>query len=301
MNEMDNRAEFDDEINLLDYLGVLQRHGKMIVILVAVSVVTTTIYSFLATEIFEARAVIMPANQQAEQGGMGAIAAQFGISPPSTSNAAEVVSLLESNILMERVIDNHNLMPVLFTKEEIAVMPAESRDWEGIRYLKNKIFKINTVSGPGIGRNKLPQGVIELTVEFKDPKKAAAILTSILTELTDYMSSEAKRVAETNKAYLESLIDKNADPLIRQKIYSLIARQIETSMMAEVKENFAFKILDPPKVPDERIRPKRAKNVILAFVIAVFAAVFAAFVREYVHNIRKGEGTAKEGKGEYAE
>jgi len=292
MNEMDTRAEFDDEINLLDYVRVLQRHGKLIVIIVAVSVVAAMIYSFFATEIFEARAVIMPANQQAEQGGMGTIAAQFGIAPPSTSNAAEVVSLLESNILMERVIDNHNLMPVLFTKEEIAGMPAESRGWEGIRYLKKKIFTVN---------NKMTQGVIELTVEFKDPKKAATILTSILTELTEYMSSEAKRVAETNKTYLESLIDKNADPLIRQKIYSLIARQIETSMMAEVKENFAFKILDPPKVPDERIRPKRAKNVILAFVISLFAAVFAAFFREYVQNIRMDEGTAKEGKGKYAE
>jgi uncharacterized protein involved in exopolysaccharide biosynthesis len=131
------------------------------------------------------------------------------------------------------------------------------------------------------------EGVIELSVEFKDPEVSARILNYILAELTDYMSSEAKRVAETNKEYLESLIIKNADPLIKQKIYSLIARQIEKSMMAEVKENFAFKILDPPKVPDRKIKPRIIMNIALSFIIALFVAVLVAFITEYIGNVKK--------------
>ena len=115
----------------------------------------------------------------------------------------------------------------------------------------------------------------------------------MLTELTNYMSSEAKRVAETNRKYLETLIDKNADPLIRQKIYSLIAKQIEISMMAEVKENFAFKVIDPPKVPDMRIKPKRTKMVLLAFITSLFAGIFIAFFMEYVENVKARERDGK--------
>ncbi len=92
------------------------------------------------------------------------------------------------------------------------------------------------------------------------------------------MSSEARRVATINQKYLEEQLGKTADPLIKQKIYNLIAQQLETSMMAEVKENFAFKVIDPPKVPDKRIKPKRIQMVLLSFVIVhLYGCVFSIF------------------------
>jgi len=94
---------------------------------------------------------------------------------------------------------------------------------------------------------------------------------------------------------LEEQLQKTADPLIRQKIYNLIAQQLETAMMAEVKENFAFKIIDPPKVPDRKIKPKRALMVVLSFSLALFMGVFIAFFMEYLERIRK------RGRGEESE
>jgi len=274
---MENREEYDDEINLLDYLNVIKKRKNLIVIIVVVCVVIAVIYSLLATRIYQSKAVIMPVAQQSEQGGMSAIAAQFGLSTPSTSNVSELINLLKSNILMERVIKKNDLLSVFFKKEELKNIPDDIKTWKGIRTLKG-VFSVND--------NKR-EGIIELSAEFKDPKIAKDIINYMLTELTNYMSSEAKRVAETNRKYLETLIDKNADPLIRQKIYSLIAKQIEISMMAEVKENFAFKVIDPPKVPDRRIKPKRTQTVILAFIISLFAGIFIAFFMEYVENVKK--------------
>ena len=110
---MENKEE-NDEINLLDYVNVLKKHKKLILIMVTISVLTTGIISFLSPKIYEARAVIMPATQSREQGGMSAIAMQFGISTPPTSNVSELVSLLNSNILMEKVIKRFNLIPLFF-------------------------------------------------------------------------------------------------------------------------------------------------------------------------------------------
>jgi uncharacterized protein involved in exopolysaccharide biosynthesis len=74
--------------------------------------------------------------------------------------------------------------------------------------------------------------------------------------------------------------------LIKQKIYSLIAQQIETSMMAEVKENFAFKVIDPPMTPDKKIKPARTVMVVLAFMMALFIGVFTAFFLEYLEKAK---------------
>lgn len=273
---MQEKEECCDEINLLDYINILARHKKLIIFTVVIAVTATAIISFLSPRIYEAKAVIMPVVQSQEQSGMSAIALQLGIASNQASNASELFSLLQSNILMERVIIKNNLVPVFFG-EEATGKKVNDQIWDGIRYLKNTIYK---------ARDNKRDGIIELSVEFKDPEISARILTYILTELTDYMSSEAKRVADTNKKYLESLIDKNSDPLIKQKIYAMIARQIEISMMAEVKENFAFKILDPPKTPDMKIRPRITMNIMLSFIMSLVGGICLAFIMEHIKSTK---------------
>lgn len=273
---MENRKDIGDEINLLDYLNVLKKHKKIIIIIVAISVLTTGIVSLLMTKIYEAKTVIVPATQQNSSPGMSALVAQFGISPLlPANNAAETVNLLKSKILMGKIIKNHDLLPVLLEKNPKGKTENE-KTWMGIRALMG----ITTVD------YKQKDNVIELSVQFKDPKIAADIVNYYLTELTEHMSSETKRVALTNKKYLESELNATSDPFIKARIYNLIAQQIETAMMAEAKENFAFKVLDPPKVPDKRIKPKRRQMVMMSFAVSLFLGIFIAFFREHLEKVK---------------
>lgn len=272
---METQTEtYEDEINLLDYVKVILRNKMLICSIISIVVVVTIIVSFVMTPLYEAKAVIAPAVKTGEPSGAGLLVAQFGISAPTSSSMSEIVNLLKSNVLKEEVIRKHNLLPVFFTERSLRGKSESQKTWKGIRYLQNTL-KIS----PNQKDNS-----IQVSIQFKDPKIAADIVNYTLLELTDHMSNEARRVADTNKQYLESQIDKTADPFIRTKIYSLIAQQIETAMMAEVKENFAFKILDPPRTPDKKIKPKRTQMVIIAFLVSLFLGVFIAFGNEYWRN-----------------
>ena len=66
----------------------------------------------------------------------------------------------------------------------------------------------------------------------------------------------------------------------------MIAQQIETSMMAEVKENFAFKILDRPKVPDQKVKPKRSLMVLVSLVASFLLSLFFAVFLEYLEKVK---------------
>jgi capsular polysaccharide biosynthesis protein len=224
--------------------------------------------------------------------------------------------LLKSNILRERIIKEYNLLPVLFSKqwdEEkktwkkgggfslnpltwiskliAAVKPADKKAikkepgvpdmWDGLRALDGAV-KIN---------NNIKEKSITISIQFDDPVIATNIANYFIATLNNHMSSEAKRVAAINKKYLEEQLLLNSDPLIKQKIYTMIAQQVETAMMAEVKENFSFKVIDPPMVPDKKIKPKRAQMVVLSFVVSLFLAVFVVFALEYLekNNILKGK------------
>lgn len=317
----------EDEINLLDLWRVIWKRKILISLLVVTSVFGTGLYSLHMKDIYSSTVVITPINSKEGGGGLSALAQQFGglpgISLPGSSSSSEIVNLLKSNILRERVIKSYNLLPILFPerwdeekgawkKEEksglnlnpsiliqkavAAIKPkiqnpkTKTQDqnggspttWDGLRSL-NGIVKVN---------NNAKDNTISVSIEYYDPEMAAKMVDYILTALNDHMRGESKRVAQANRKFLEEQLGMTADPLIRQKIYSLIASQIETAMMSELKENFAFKVIDPPRVSDVKIKPNRSQMFMLSFVAALFAGVFVAFFLEYINKVRsQGEET----------
>ena len=266
--------EIDEEINLLDYWRVIQKRWRLIVAMVIVAVLATGVISLVMTTIYRATAVITPVDRQDNKGGRFSLVAQQlgglpGIAMPGTTSASEIVSLLKTKVLRKEVIERYHLLPELFFNE-----------WDGIRMLNGMVSVHHATM----------ENMITLSVEYHNPEKAANIVNYFLTTLNEHMSSESKRVAETNKRYLEEQLKGSTDPLLKQRIYNLIAQQIETAMVAGVKENFAFKVIDPPMVPDTRIRPKRKQMVLISLVLSLFSGIFIAFVLEYVEKTRAAGG-----------
>lgn len=278
MNEMKKEERYEDEINLFDIARVILKHKGLIIKTVIIVTVLTVIVSLIMTKVYESKAVLIPveAEQQGggmmNMGGMGAVAAQFGIAMPQSSNVAEIVSLLKSDILMQKILEKHNLYNVLFKPKELRGMNENEKTWKGIRLLKESILKVT--------ENK-KESIITVSAQYKDPVIAEKIASATIKELTERMTGEAKRVADANRVYLESQVNAAADPYIRTNIYGLIARQIQTAMLAEAKENYAFKVLDPPRVPYKKIKPKRAQMVIIAFVVSLFLGTLLAFGKEH--------------------
>ena len=267
-----------DEISLLDYLKAVSRHKLLIILIVVISVIGTGIVSFRMTPIYEAKAVIIPAGVLSRDQGATTsfFATQFGIAPPTTPASVEIVNLLKSNVLREKLLKKYDLLPLFFGNGQTQNMTENQLVWQGLRYLQAATI---------VNFNQ-KDNLITLSFRYKDPDKAAQIVGYTLSELNNHMASEAKRVADTNKYYLEAQLDKAADPFIKAKIYGLIAQQIETSVMAEVKENFAFKVLDPPRVPDAKIGPKRVQMVEVAFLLSLGVGILAAFNREYLRTLK---------------
>jgi uncharacterized protein involved in exopolysaccharide biosynthesis len=142
--------------------------------------------------------------------------------------------------------------------------------------------------------NNVKDKTITIMVEFDDPVMAENIVNYFLAALNDYMSSEAKRVAQTNRKYLQQQLEQTADPYIKQKIYNLIAQQIETSMMAEVKENYAFRVLDPPRAPDRKLKPNRAQMVFISLLASLLIGAGIAVFLDYWEKM-KDQNSSKYG------
>jgi uncharacterized protein involved in exopolysaccharide biosynthesis len=302
-----------DELSLLDYWQVIWKGKALIILIVMITVFSTGILLLFMPNIYQATAIITPVDNTEKEGKISSMLAQqfgqqFGSILPNSSSASEIVNLLNSNIVREKVIQNYNLLPLLFHErwdEERKVWKEESFLWLK-KFLRSsdgedtKRGGRKESSNPEIWdalrelqeivtvKNNLKENMISISAEFWNPEMAAKIVKYLIATLNDHMCSEAKRVATVNMKYLMDQVSKNPDPYIKQKIYALIAHQIETSMMAEVKENFAFKVIDPPKEPDRKVKPKRALQVMLAFVVSLFLGIFVVFSKEHFKRIKAG-------------
>ncbi len=313
-NEICEKQDFqDDEIDLLELAKTVWQGRKLIAWIVAGCTLATIIISLLMTNIYTATAVLKPVSPQSSTSRMTSLASQFGglanlagIAMPSSASSTEIVSLLESNVLKKEVIEQYNLLPVLFPdnwdeekktwkKPGISLNPltyiAKLRPADpkmpkkepGVPDIRDGIRALDNIINVNYN---MKEDIITLTVNFPDASIAAQIADQYITALNDHMSLEAKRIAITNREYLEKQLQETNDNLVQQKIYNLIAEKIETMMMAEVKEGFAFKVLDPPMTPDKKSKPKRSQMVILAFIVSLFLGVFIVFAKEYIKKIK---------------
>ncbi len=301
----------EDEIDLLELAKTIWKGRKLIIWTALALTLTTVVISLFMTNIYTARAIIKPTSQSQSGSKLSALAGQFGglaslagIAMPSSASSTEIVALLESNILKKEVIENYQLLPVLLPDQwdersktwkqpGISLNPlkliskitsGESNKEQGILYMWDGIRKLEDIVNVNYN---VKEDIITISVDFPDPEMAAKIVNYFIITLNEHMSSDAKRMALVNREYLEKQIQETSDPIVRQKIYNLIADKIEMMMMAEVKEGFAFKILDPPMAPDKKSKPKRAQMAVVAFILSLFIGGFAVLFKEYMRKIKE--------------
>ena len=304
---MDNNKS-GKEINLIEYCSIVWRRKAVVAGIVIAGSIIAIAVSLVTPDIYRAGAVITPVKSQDASmgGGSSTLSQQFGglsgITLPDSGSTAEIISLLGSNILREKVLQRNGVMQMIFAerwdadkkewrggerssslfdrgKSLLRPSPsaAASGDglaptvWEGIRKLKDMVSVVQSAR----------DNTITISADSLRPETSAKMVGFILDTLNEHMSAEAQRVARINRAYLEAQLNSASDPIIRQKIYGLVARQIEMDMMSEVKENFAFKVIDPPMVPDQRISPRRSRMVVAGVAASLIVGLFAAFLFDF--------------------
>lgn len=313
----ENTLNSKEEVRIFVYWRMIKRWRKHIIVFVSACVFFTIIVSLSITNIYSAKAKIIPVSAKGINGGgiaaslMQQVGGLPGISLPESASETEIITLLKSITLREEIINSYNLLPVLFPerwdnktktwrKNSASIFnpfflfkrfralfgSAEKKSpdheygvptiWDGLRKLDKTVSIVSNRK----------ENNITISVEAEDPVLAAQMVGYFLAALNEYMSDEAKRVAGINRKYLEEQLRQTADPYIQQKIYNMISQQIETSMMAEVKENFSFKVLERPKAPDKKIRPKRSLMVLISLVVSLLLAGFFVSFMAYLESLK---------------
>jgi len=285
-NNKHNDVVEDDEINLLDYLRVVYKFRRMIVLICLIAVVTTAIASLLLPKVYAATASVVPPLDilQRESG----IANRFGAMKSSilseaigvTSIANMYAGILKSRAVTGRIVDRFNLMNVY---------EAEYRNG-AIETLKgNTAIDVSN------------EGIVRVTVEDTDPNRAAAMANAYVTELDKQNKRLSSGQATSKRVFLESRLREIEQELsnienipakqaqIKEMLYELLSRECELARIEEAKSMPTIQVLDEAVVPEKKSKPKRRQMVMLSGVASLFFAIFIAFGREYFTKVKETE------------
>ncbi|MCC2606102.1 Wzz/FepE/Etk N-terminal domain-containing protein [Planctobacterium marinum] len=123
-------------------------------------------------------------------------------------------------------------------------------------------------------------GLIKLALEFYSPHLAQEWLTLLVNQLNSDMRRREIQSAKENIEYLEAKVQQIGDIEMKTVFYQLIQEQTKQLMLAEVRTDFVFTIIDPPYTPELKHAPRRALICIAAaflsgfLVIAWFTLIF---------------------------
>ena len=279
MEEQRLREQYmaDDPIDFGAYFTILLKQWWKICGISLVVGVATLLYMFTKPNIYQATAVITPEKDERRQNPSIGALASFGIDVGGPSRVEDLETLFKSNDLAVRVFKKYNPWPILIgDKYDSATggIKASAKDsyfggekkrkplgdWDAIRAVKaglrvSVVKKANTIS-----------------VSFESPSAegSASMVQYFLDEGKSRLQEETLDRAIRNKKFIEEQIGKTVDALTRDRLYTLYGQEVEREMMARNREQFGFRVIDSPRVPDRKSRPARTKGAMVATLLEFF-------------------------------
>lgn len=284
-----------EELTFIELIKVIADYKIVVIAIMAAVLLTAVVYSFAATKIYQAEVMIAPADDAASGGaGLSSVFSRLGGIPGLSSfsriarqdKMAQGIVILSSPKFTMEFIQENNLLPVLF---------AEKWDAEAGEWLVDKPEDAPSLSDGHVLFEKEilevveeDSGMITVAVRWSDPELAAAWANQLVRRINANLRSRAIEEANKTIEYLNSEIEKTLIVELRQAIYFMIENQINVRTMANVRAEYAFKVISPayPPEADRFIEPNRLLIFAGALVLGPVLGIFACFLLFALKHIR---------------
>lgn len=297
-------AMADDEIDLRELFKALWQ-GKWIIIAVTfVFAVGSVLFALSQPNIYKADTLLAPA-ESSGSGGLAKMAGQLGglatlagvnLGSGESSQTELAAQVMKSRQFIQHFIEKYELLvPLMAGKEwdlssnqliiNNELYDEQTRTWlrepQGLRGAKPTaqeahetfIKEILTVS------TDKTSGLYTVSVSHYSPFIAQQWATWLVEEINQVMRE--RTIAETtqNLNYLQEQLQRTSVADMQATFYKLIEEQTKSLMLAEVQDEFVFKVVDPAVVPELKDKPKRALICVLGTLLGGMFGVAIVLVR----------------------
>jgi uncharacterized protein involved in exopolysaccharide biosynthesis len=295
----------DDEIDLRELFGVLWDGKWWIAGISAIASIIAVVFALSLPNIYKSEALLAPASSSS--GGLGGLAKQYGglaslagISLPgggSHDKTALSLEVMKSRRFIAEFIEHHDLLVPLMAssgwdqstgdliidneiyettaKKWVRDVPPPKRPVPSLQEAYEEFEELLSITGDQKG------GFISISIKHYSPVVAQQWVVWLIEDINNTLREQDVSEAERSIAYLKQQVEATLLTDMQSMFFDLIQSQTETIMLANVREEYAFKTIDPAVVPEKKSEPKRALICALGALLGGMLAVFWVLVTHY--------------------
>ncbi|REL26123.1 LPS O-antigen length regulator [Thalassotalea euphylliae] len=301
MTTNQNNTTVTDDLTLYGLFALFLRNWLILTVSGFSFAILALVWSLGQPNIYTAKTLLMPAGDDSGglgglAGSLGGLAAVAGVSLPEgkTDNTKLALELIETQVFLGEFIEENDLV--------LPIMAAEGWD-EASNKLIIDPEKYDEATSTWVRKPKAPRKVIPSTqetyeelkklisveqdpkskfvtisVDFYSPYLAAKWVDGLVEKLNESIRLRDKQEATESITYLEKLSQDSNVQGLRSTFSSLMEEQIKSRMLAEVRKDYVFKIVDPAVVPELKSKPKRSIIVVVAgFIGGIIGIIIVLF------------------------
>ena len=297
--------DFDDEIDLRELLYVLLEGKWIIVSLTAFVSIVGVIYSLSLPNIYESKAMLVPANSSSGISGAlqsySGLAGLAGISLPSggdKGNSAKAIQKINSLSFFENNILTNIYLPDLMAFKswnsktntltfDDSIYDTNSNTWiRDFSYPQQQIpsaqesFKVFTTEHLTLSEDQ-KSGFITLSIKHQSPFVAKQWVEFVVNEVNAFYRQKDKSESEKAVSYLNQQISTTGLSEIKQVIAQLLQEETKKLTLIEANQYYVFDYIDPPAVMEQKSEPKRALICILSALLGGMLSIVLVLIRHY--------------------
>ncbi|WP_406667095.1 Wzz/FepE/Etk N-terminal domain-containing protein [Gallaecimonas sp. GXIMD1310] len=300
------RYQQDDEIDLRELFSAIWAGKWLIAAVTTVFAVAAVVIALYLPNIYKSDVLLAPASNQ-EKSGLAGLASQFGglaslaginLGGGSTDQTTLALQVLKSREFIGQFITEHHiLVPLMAAKDwdrgtgHLIIDPElyseKSQQWVRKASAPYKpepslqeAYKKFTKHVLGVSQDK-ESGMVTISVSFYSPDMAQQWVTWLVKDLNNVMRQRDMAEAQKSIQYLDAQISKTNLADMRSMLYQLVEQQTKTLMFAKVRDEYAFKTVDPAIVPLEKNKPKRALIAVLGTLLGGMLGVMWVLIRHF--------------------
>ena len=273
-----------DSLLIVEIWHAVRTYWFVVVGAVAALGVGAGVYAYSMTPVYQASALLAPVAERDARSALGGLLSQFGGLATAagatlgvgSTNEHEAMAILTSREFTEQFIDDSDLLPVLFADR----WDSEASDWLADVPAPDLADGYRRFADVRVASLDRQTGFITLTIEWTRPEIAAEWTNGLVRRLNETMRAKAIDDAERGLEYLERELEKTSVVEIRQAIFSLTEGQIRRIMLANVQEDYAFRVLDAavPAKEWEYVRPREVPMILAGVVLGMVVGVGLALI-----------------------
>lgn len=237
---------------------------------------TAVISSYLVTPNYKSVIVLTPAGSQTQAEGLGGMATQLG---PLTSllgsgffsseDEQVTLAILGSRKFGDKFIEDHNLLADIsgLKAGDLALLTTSE-----LEYTKWKAFEKFDKELRMIDQD-VRSGLIRVSLDWEDPHVGAELNNAMIRELNQHLRQVAIRESNSSLEYLSAKLEDTTNAELQSTLYRLIEKELKVSMLANVREDYALKIIDPAVPPQKKSSPDRMIYLILGLFSGIICTV----------------------------